>query len=204
MSTEQQHTGRRVVANISLSLDGRVNGRGGDYDMGWMVPHALSDAARDHMVRVTGTATTAVLGRKNFEGFAGFWPAVAADENADPRDRTFSAWLNGTDKVVFSRTLTSAPWENSRITDAEPEKEIAQLRAQDGGDIVVLASSSVIRALLAADEIDRLSITLCPTVAGGGAALFEDGMPTSDWKLVDVTTAESGAICLLYDRVRAS
>ncbi|MGI5128200.1 dihydrofolate reductase family protein [Pseudonocardia sp. CA-107938] len=201
MSTDQ-HPARRVVANISLSLDGRVNGKGGDYDMGWVVPHAISDAARDHMIRVTGSATTALLGRKNFEGFGGFWPAVAADENADPRDRAFSAWLNGTEKVVFSRTLTESPWENSRITDADPAKEVAQLRTQDGGDIIVLASSSVIRALLDADEVDRLSITLCPSVAGGGAPLFTDGMPSSDWTLVDVTTAESGAICLLYDRVR--
>jgi dihydrofolate reductase len=202
--TTEQHTGRRVVANISLSLDGRVNGKGGDFDMGWIVPHALSDAARDHMVRVTGTATTALLGRKNFEGFGGLWPAVAADENADPRDRAFSTWLNGTEKVVFSRTLTASPWENSRITDTEPAKEVAQLRTQDGGDIIVLASSSVIRELLAADEVDRLSITLCPAVAGGGAPLFEDGMPSSDWSLVDVTSTDSGAICLLYDRVRSS
>jgi dihydrofolate reductase len=69
---------------------------------------------------------------------------------------------------------------------------------------VVLASSSVIRALLDADEVDRLSITLCPTIAGGGAALFADGIPASDWILVDVTTAESGAICLLYDRARSN
>jgi dihydrofolate reductase len=202
--TTEQHTGRRVVANISLSLDGRVNGRGGDVDMGWIVPHAISDAARDHMVRVTGTATTALLGRKNFEGFGGFWPAVAADENADPRDRAFSAWLNGAEKVVFSRTLSESPWANSRITAADPVKEVAHLRTQDGGDIVVLASSSVIRELLSADEVDRLSITLCPAVAGGGARLFEDGLPTSEWSLVDVTTAESGAICLLYDRVRGN
>jgi len=202
--TTEQHTGRRVVANISLSLDGRVNGRGGDFDMGWIIPHALSDASRDHMVRVTGTATTALLGRKNYEGFGGLWPAVAADENADPRDRAFSAWLNGAEKVVFSHTLTESPWENTRITATDPAKEVAQLRDQDGGDIIVLASSSVIRDLLSADEVDRLSITLCPTVAGGGAPLFADGMPSSDWSLVDVTTTESGAICLLYDRVRSS
>lgn len=202
--TTDQHTGRRVVANISLSLDGRVNGRGGEFDMGWIVPHAISDAARDHMVRVTGSATTALLGRKNFEGFGGFWPAVADDEDADPRDRAFSAWLNGAEKVVFSRSLTGSPWQNSRITDTDPAEEVAQLRAQEGGDIIVLASSSVIRALLDADEVDRLSVTLCPTVAGGGAPLFVDGTPASDWRLVDVTTAESGAICLLYDRVRGT
>jgi dihydrofolate reductase len=194
--------GRRVVGNISLSLDGRTAGPGGDMDMGWIVPHAVSDAARDHMVRVTGSATTALLGRKNYQGFGGFWPAVAEDENADPRDRAFSSWLNGVEKVVFSTTLTDAPWANSRIASADPAAEVRRLREEDGGDIIVLASGSVLRALLAADELDRLSITLCPAVSGGGARLFEDGIPASDWTLADLSTADSGAICLLYDRKR--
>jgi dihydrofolate reductase len=94
---------RRVLANIYVSLDGRTNGPGGDYDMGWIVPHAMSEASRDHMVRVTSTATTALLGRKNYEGFAGFWPAVAADQNAAPQDRTFATWLNSVEKIVFRR-----------------------------------------------------------------------------------------------------
>jgi dihydrofolate reductase len=193
---------RRVVANISLSLDGRVNGPGGDYDMSWIVPHAVADTSRDHMVRVTGAATTAVLGRKNYQGFAGYWPAVADDENADPRDRAFSAWLNATQKVVFSTTLTESPWQDTQFVAGDPAEEVRKLRAQDGGDIIVLASSSIIRALLAADQVDRLSITLCPTVAGGGARLFEDGLPASDWTLADLSTTDSGAICALYDRTR--
>jgi hypothetical protein len=49
---------------------------------------------------------------------------------------------------------------------------------------------------------DRLSITLCPEVAGGGARLFEDGLPSSSWTLRQSTPTESGAVCLLYDRVR--
>ena len=97
---------RTVVGNISLSLDGRTAGPGGEYDMGWVVPHALTDGARDHMVKITSTATTALLGRKNYQGFASFWPAVAQDEAADPRDRAFARWLNAVDKVVFSTTLT--------------------------------------------------------------------------------------------------
>ena len=202
--TNTQGKARRVVANISLSLDGRVNGAGGDFDMSWIVPHAITEAARDHMVRVTSPATTAVMGRKNFEGFGGFWPAVADDENASPQDRAFSSWLNAVDKVVFSSTLTESPWANSRIVNGDVADEIRTLRKEDGGDIIVLASSSVIQALLAADELDRLSITLCPTVAGGGARLFDDGRPSTDWSLTDVSTTESGAICLLYDRVRAN
>jgi dihydrofolate reductase len=193
---------RTVVANFSLSLDGRVNGPGGDYDMSWIVPHAISEGAREHMLRVTGPATTALLGRKNYEGFGGFWPSVADDENAAPQDREFSRWLNATEKVVFSTTLTEAPWQNSRIADREPAEVVKQLRSQDGGDIIVLASASVIRALLAADELDRLSITLAPELVGGGERLFTDGLPTTSWTLTDSTPTESGALCLLYDRTR--
>ena len=193
---------RTVVGNISLSLDGRVAGPGGDYDMTWIVPHALTGGARDHMVQVTGTATTALLGRKNYQGFASFWPAVAEDEEADPRDRSFARWLNEVEKIVFSRTLREAGWRNSRIATAGPAATVRQLRDQPGGDIVVLASSSIIRGLLEAGELDRLSITLCPELPGGGTRLFGDGPAGSSWSLAGVNSTESGAVCLLYDRIR--
>jgi dihydrofolate reductase len=193
-------TARTVVANISLSLDGRTTGPGGDYDMSWIVPHATTDGARKHMVRVTEGATTALLGRKNYQGFGGFWPAVADDENAAPEDRTFSRWLNEVDKVVFSTTLDEAEWHNTRLAGADPATTVKQLRTRPGGDIIVLASASIIRQLLAADQVDRLSITLCPELVGGGARLFEDGLPPASWRLTDSTPTASGALCLLYDK----
>jgi dihydrofolate reductase len=193
---------RTVVANFSLSLDGRLNGPQGEYDMGWIVPHAITDGARDHMISVTSPATTVLLGRKNYEGFGAFWPAVADNDEADPRDRAFSRWLNSVEKIVFSSTLKDAPWQNSHIVDADPASVVADLHNRDGGDIIVLASGSVVKRLLEADLLDRLSITLCPEVAGGGARLFEDGLPASSWILQKSRNTESGALCLLYDRVR--
>ena len=203
MTTQSRPAGARtVIGNISLSLDGRITGPGGEYDMSWIVPHAITDVARDHMVGVTAPATTALLGRKNYVGFGGYWPAIADDESADPRDRAFSKWLNSVEKIVFSSTLKEAIWGNSRIVDSDPATVIEDLRQQEGGDIIVLSSSSVIESLLRADALDRLSITLCPEVAGGGARLFEDGLPPSSWTLRQSTVTESGALCLLYDRVR--
>jgi dihydrofolate reductase len=193
---------RTVVANISLSLDGRVNGPGGDYDMSWIVPHALTDGAREHMVKVTNPSTTALLGRRNYQGFASYWPAVADNPNADPRDRAFAQWLNAVEKVVFSTTLQEVGWPNSRIVADDPAAEVRRLRKQRRGDIIVLASASIIRNLLAAGEVDRLSITLCPALAGGGARLFSDDLPGSAWSLAETTPTDSGAICLLYDRKR--
>lgn len=195
-------TNRTVIGNITLSLDGRIHGPGGEYDMGWIVPHAVSDGARDHMIEVTSKATTALLGRKNYQGFGGFWPSVAEDESADPRDRAFAQWLNSVEKVVFSTTLTEAPWRNSRVVAADPAEVVRELRRQDGGDIVVLSSSSVIRALLEAGELDRLSITLAPELVGAGPRLFTDGLPAASWRLMSTSRTASGALCLLYDRVR--
>jgi dihydrofolate reductase len=193
---------RNVVANISLSLDGKVNGPQREYDMGWIVPHAITSVARDHMIAVTSPATTVLLGRKNYEGFGGYWPAVAEDETADPRDRAFSKWLNSVEKIVFSSTLKEATWENSRIVNTDPAAVVRELRQQGGGDIIVLASTSLIKQLLKADLLDRLSITLCPEVAGGGARLFNDGLPASSWDLLQKVPTESGALCLIYDHKR--
>ena len=193
---------RIVIGNITLSLDGRVTGAGGKYDMSWIVPHAITNVAREHMINVTQPATTVLLGKNNYLGFESYWPQVAEDESADPRDRTFSKWLNSVEKIVFSSTLKDASWENSRIVNGDPASVIKELQNQSGGDIIVLASSSLIRELLRADKLDQLSITLCPEVAGGGARLFEDGLPASSWSLRQSATTESGALCLLYDRSR--
>jgi dihydrofolate reductase len=194
---------RRVVANIVLSLDGRVNGPGGEYDMSWIVPHAISDTSRDHVAQVTSPATTVLLGRKNYEGFAGYWPPVADDESADRRDRAFSRWLTEVEKIVVSTTLGETSWANATATSRPPSEVVADLRQQPGGDIIVLASSSVIRNLLEADEVDRLSVMLCPETAGGGTRLFDDDVrQRGEWELVGHEVTETGAIWLLYDRKR--
>lgn len=195
-------TSRTVVANISLSLDGRINGAGGEYDMSWVVPHAVSDAARDHMVRFTLPATTVLLGRKNYEGFGGYWPGVADQEDADPRDRAVSRWMNEVEKIVFSSTLTNPTWAHSTITDRSPADVVAELRSQPGGDVLAMSSSSIIRQLLEADLVDRLQVILCPEISGGGDRLFDETQPRSAWRLVNSEAADTGGLCLTYERAR--
>jgi len=196
----QTKAGRRVVAQISMSLDGRVTGPEGPADMEIIAGYATSDAAHARSAEALAAATTALLGRLNYEGFYGYWPPVAADETADPRDRNIARWLDDVEKVVFSTTMTDAPWANSRIADRGPVEEVQRLRGTEGGDILVVNSVSIIRQLLAGEQLDRLLIDLVPEVSGGGAALFEDGLPRSSWTLTDAMTADDGALLLTYDR----
>lgn len=195
-------TGRRVAANLALTLDGRYNGPGGPSDLSAIVPYAVTDVARNHMTRIWETATTALLGRLNAEGFLGYWPTVARDEAADPRDRGYANWLAGAEKVVFSRTLTEAPWERTRIANGPVADVVSDLKASGKGDILVNSSASLIKLLLAVDMIDRLYLLICPEIAGRGERLFEDGLPGMSWAVAHQETGKRGEIALVYDRIR--
>ncbi|MFF2550326.1 dihydrofolate reductase family protein [Nocardia sp. NPDC058058] len=195
-------TTRKVTANIAITLDGRYNGPGGPGDLGSIVRYAATDVSRDQMTRMCENATTAVLGRGNAQGFLGYWPVVATDDNADPRDRGYAKWLVDTEKVVFSTTLTDAPWERARVVNAPTAEAIAELQASGTGDILINTSPSVLKPLLAADLVDRLYLIICPEIAGGGDRLFEDGLPGSQWTLTFQQAGEQGEVAAVYDRVR--
>ncbi len=198
----EQTGGRRVVANIALSLDGRYAAPDDPIDMSWVVPYAVTDVARDHMTNLWEPATTAVMGRVNAEGFLEYWPAVIEMEGADPRDVAFARWLVDTDKVVFSSSLREPPWARTTIVDQPTAEAVAELKETEGGDIWVISSASVIKALLAADEVDRLALVIAPVFLGGGPQLFDDGLPAGSWTLASQAAGEHGTLCLVYDRVR--
>ncbi|MGW2778951.1 dihydrofolate reductase family protein [Streptomyces olivaceoviridis] len=197
----EQTTGRRVVTNMALSLDGRYAGSD-PQDMSWVMPYAVTGVARDHLTSLWQPATTALLGRVNAEGFLGFWPTVIGMQGADPRDEGFAKWLVETDKVVLSSTLRQAPWERTTVVDKPTAQAVADLKATDGGDILVLSSASVIQALLTADKVDRLALTVFPVVLGDGPRLFQDGLPVGRWGLVSQAAGEHGTLALVYDRLR--
>ena len=199
-STDQQV--RTVVGNIVLSLDGYVSGPDdGAGGMGFLLGHATTQAARVHSAGLWAASTTALLGRSNYEGFGFFWPSIADDPAANLLDRAFSTWLSQVEKVVFSRTLAAPTWgANVRVSD-DLVGEVERLRHTDGGDIIVLSSSSIIRALLDAELLDELRITVVPEVVGVGRRLFADGHAPSSWRLLDTTVFPSGAVGLHLARV---
>lgn len=193
---------RKVSANISLTLDGRFNGPGGAGDLAAIVPYATTEVARNHLARIHDGATTAVLGRQSAEGFLGFWPSVVDNEDADPRDRGYAKWLVDTEKVVLSSTLSEAPWPRTRIANAPAAEVITDLKATGTGDILVNNSTTVIKALLQADLLDRLYLMITPEIAGGGTRLFDDGLPATKWQLTLHDTGDLGEMAMVYDRAR--
>lgn len=193
---------RRVIANIVLTLDGRISGPGGPYDMRHIAPHGASPQGRAALSVMT-RATTAILGRVNYDGFQGYWPAVADDPNADPGDREFARWLNSVEKIVFTHQTGPLAWTSSTAVAGAPLDVVRALRKHGTGDIRVLSSTSLITELLAGDEIDVLEITFAPVIAGEGRQLFTRPLPTTEWTLSQPpVTTDTDAIQARYTRTR--
>jgi dihydrofolate reductase len=195
-----ERTGRRVVAWASVSMDGYTSGPGGPEHDQWLYEHSGQEQTIAYFEGIWRGASTALLGRKNYEGFCAVWPGITRDPGTPARMRDLGAWIEAVEKVVFSTTLTATEWENSRLAAQPLEAEVKALKEQPGRDIFVMNSASIIHQLLQADLVDDLRLAIVPTVVGGGLRLLPDGLPASKWELAETTTLAHGAVCLHYRR----
>jgi dihydrofolate reductase len=140
------------------------------------------------------TAHAHVMGRTAYEGIS---RAMTANT-----DHPFSPILNAARKVVFSRTLASAEWENTTIAAGDTVEAIDQLRLGGDGHIVVWGGVGLWRSLMQLDLLDELQVSMFPYIAGEGTRLF-DGVPASyALELVSTSPSSNGIVELHYRRHR--
>jgi dihydrofolate reductase len=195
-----ERRGRRVVAWANVSMDGYTSGPGGPAHDHWLYEHAAQEQMTAYFEGIWRGASTALLGRKNYEGFYAAWPGITRDPSTPDRVRDLGAWMDAVEKVVFSTTLTATEWESSRLATQPLEAEVKALKGQPGRDIFVMNSASIIHQLLRADLVDDLRMAIVPSVVGGGLRLLPDGLPPSKWELAETTTLAHGAVGLQYRR----
>lgn len=189
---------RRIVAWAGVSLGGYTSGPDGPAHDTWLQDHAMHPQTAEYFEGIWRGADTILVGRTNYEGFHSVWPGLTRDENIDPRTRELGRWLEATEKVVVSNTLTEAPWHNSHIT-RDLAVEVKALRERPGRDVLVTNSASVIGELLCLDLIDDLRVFVVPVLVGGGLRLFPDGVDAR-FSTAGVTALANGVIGLHLTR----
>jgi dihydrofolate reductase len=172
-----------IVCNI-MSLDGYYAGP--DNDVMALPLDESFDAYNAERLR---TADTLLLGRDSYVGFKSFWPSVADDPNATPTNREISRLENDIEKVVISDSLTpdeTEPWRhNTRIIRrADAHRQLAELKQQNGKDILRFGSHILWNDLLAHGLVDELHLMIGPVVVEEGTPAFE-GQPPVTLHLVD-------------------
>jgi dihydrofolate reductase len=116
---------RKVILQMSISIDGMA---AAPKAAGGVSPVPEAPELKALKLQWLGQAGCHVMGRTTYVEMAGHWPY-----SSDP----YAAPMNDLPKVVFSRTLTEAPWETSRIAAGDLAEEISALKHESGGDILV-------------------------------------------------------------------
>jgi dihydrofolate reductase len=181
---------RKIVAGLFISLDG-VTESPQNWQMGLMDDEAGADVGRG-----MEEADTILLGRRTYEEFAGYWPNAAPD---DP----FTQYINNTPKVVVSNTVTSSDWKNTTFISGDVSGQLRSLKEQDGKNIGMTGSVTLVRSLLRDGLLDELRLQLYPIVVGTGKHLFEESIGQLPLKLIESKTTSKGIALLHYQPVRA-
>jgi dihydrofolate reductase len=139
------------------------------------------------------TAGALLFGRITYEGMAAYW----AKEKGE-----VAGLMNRIPKVVFSRTLAKAEWNNTRLVKDNATAEAARLKREPGMDLFIFGSANLISGLLPAGLIDEYRLCLAPVILGNGKTLFKPGLARIHMKLIDAKTLKTGGVILRYQPVR--
>ncbi len=175
---------RKINAWIYVTLEGVV-----EAPENWVIP---DDEMFGAMETDYAAADALLLGRRTYEVFAASWPQRSSDEaNVD--------WMNNTPKFVVSTTLTSVEWQNSTLIAGDVREAISKLKQEDGKNIMVNGSATLVRSLLRDNLLDELRLFVHPVVLGSGEALFQVDGGKVELKLVDTHTYDNGVVSLMYE-----
>jgi len=188
---------RKLIVTTIMSLDGYFEGPGGN-----VMALPMDPRFDEHNVQRLREADTLLLGRTTFDGFKSFWPAMPDNPDVSADTRETGRLNNAIQKVVVSDSLTTEqtdPWSDTTriVRRAAAHKEIAELKAGPGRDIVTFGSHILFNDLLAAGLVDELHVILGSTVLGGGTPAFTTGL--APLKVIDAQTfADSDNIVIRY------
>lgn len=188
---------RKVVVSTYVSLDGVIQDPVGMENSGlgnWVGGFSRGPEGDEIMNQELWAADIVVLGRTTYEGFAAVWPTVD-----DPAG--FAKKLNAMRKYVASSTLTDPQWTNTSVL-GDAVTGISDLKAEDGGDILIYGSAGLVHSLLPEGIVDRIHMLTYPTTLGRGTRLFPAGYACR-FELEEVKRLGSGIVHTVYVRAAA-
>ena len=171
--------------------DGAEGSRRGDWfrryggaDLEQWTAVALEEALR---------ADAWLLGARSYDFFGSRWR---------PRTGELAERLTALPKYVVSSTLTEPEWNNTTVLRGDPATEVARLKQEIGGDIVVPGSHTLGRMLIDHHLLDEISMVVFPVVLGEGAGMVDGIGAEQPLRLLEASIIGSGLVHLRYEFVR--
>jgi dihydrofolate reductase len=186
---------RKLTVFNFMSLDGHYADPSGDTS--WHA-HDPSDevgqAGNAFAVERLRSRSTLLLGRVTYQLMASFWPTPAAKQLLPD----LAAGMNESPKIVFSRTLEKADWQNTILMKEDVVESTRRLKRTHGTDLAVLGSASLLRQLAEADLIDEYDLMVDPVLLGAGPSIFDGLTRSHPLKLKTTRVLPGGSVLLAY------
>jgi dihydrofolate reductase len=186
----------KIVVTEFISMDGVIEDPGGSEDYehgGWSFQIDRGEEGGKFKLDETAASDALLLGRVTYEGFADSWPS---------REGEFADKFNSMPKYVLSSTLQDPEWSNSTVLKGDLAEEVAKLKREHDGDIVVHGSAQLAQTLIEDDLVDELRLMVFPVVLGSGKRLFGDTSDKKSLQLVDSKVVGDGVAILTYAPAR--
>ncbi|WPU94237.1 dihydrofolate reductase family protein [Mucilaginibacter sabulilitoris] len=188
---------RKLTAFNFITLNGYYKGANGD--ISWHVHNAHNQDTEESNLAEKGANSGNILlfGRVTYQMMASYWPTRQAIASSP----VVAEGMNKADKIVFSKTLQKADWNNTILINGNLVEEVRKLKQQQGNNITILGSGSVITQLAEAGLIDEYQFMVDPVAIGRGTPIFHNINHPLNLKLTQAKTFKSGAVVLSYQAV---
>jgi dihydrofolate reductase len=178
---------RKVIMWNLVTLDGFFEGSK-SWEIDWH-DYVWGEELERLSLEQSNSIGMLLFGRVTYEGMAGFWPSQKGE---------IAEFMNEVPKVVFSRTLSKAEWNNTKLVRDHAEEEITRLKKQPGKDLFIFGSANLSSTLTQAGLIDEYRLCVAPVVLGDGSPLFKASPARLRLKLLEARQLKSGGVILRY------
>jgi dihydrofolate reductase len=184
---------RKVILFMHVSLDGFIAGPNGELD--WIF---YDKEMENHAKQVMGKVDTAIYGRVTYQMMESFWPTVPSNPDSSQHELEHADWVEHVSKIVISKSLDKAEWNNTTLIKNNITDEISKLKQLPGKDMMIFGSPRLSHYFMQLGLIDEFQLTLNPIVLGSGTPLFKDINESFKLKLLSSKPFDSGVIALHY------
>lgn len=183
---------RKVQLLMHVSLDGFVGGPEGQMD--WII-HDEQIFGDVH--ELLGPVDTALYGKTTYQMMAAYWPTAAKKPQATRHDIEHSQWVEKVKKIVVSKSLGQATWNNTQLIASNVLDELRKIKNLAGKGIMIFGSPRLSHFLMQKDFIDEYVLFVNPVILGKGIPLFRDPVRTK-LKVVNTKAYKNGVIHIHY------
>ena len=190
LSGKSPSAGRKLIFAPNVSIDGFA-------DHTAMI---ADDELHDFYTNLLDTIEISLMGRKTYQLMESYWPIAPEDPNATKSIIEFAHKINSMQKIVISKTLDKATWNNTRLLKENIIEEVKKLKSQSGNNLLIgglnLASTFMKQGL-----IDEYWLPVHPIIVGTGRRLFERLDNRIHLELADIRKFNSGVVILHYKKI---